>query len=168
MSSNHGYNTIRRYAADARVQHSKASTNPYQHREKARTINEVTPAEAAAKQARKDDLSEKEQEAIGEAFLQIRNIAKELNKTFPNRTVERWYRILVQQNHVAVKSRNVNMWNAYLSKETITRNDGKSIHRVFVLVPSNAPDRARGKRRRPSESRQAQQGNSRGLEHNDS
>ena len=110
------------------MQHSKVSTNPYQHCEKFRTINEVISAEAVAKQARKDDLSEKEQEAIGEAFLQIRNIAKELNKTFPNRTVERWYRILVQQNHVAVKSRNVNMWNAYLSKETITRNDGKSIY----------------------------------------
>ena len=96
----------------------------YRQRTK-KVIPQQTEAEAAAKAKRREENKAKHEEALEKAFKRVWTIAEELAEELGDHPPTYYYQRLMQQSKTATSSRNVNPWNAFLSKETKKLNDGK-------------------------------------------
>ena len=103
---------------------SAATRGIYRQRTK-KVVLQQTEAEVAAKAKRREENKAKHEEALETAFKKIWTIAEELAEELGDHPPTYYYQRLMQQSKTASSSRNVNPWNAFLSKETKKLNDGK-------------------------------------------
>ncbi|EKM49189.1 uncharacterized protein PHACADRAFT_201921 [Phanerochaete carnosa HHB-10118-sp] len=117
---------IRRYPNISRQQHQTATRTAYRERTKKRDAPESTPAEVAAKAQRQKEAKEQHQKALEAANAEVWAVAEKLSADLCDHPPKYYYQQLLQQSKSADSSQGVNLWNAYLSKETKLLNAEKA------------------------------------------
>lgn len=112
------------------------SRMPWRHRTKVKNtqVKSLSQAEKIANAQRRKEKQEMINQKLDEALLYVWKQAELLFEATGTNSVKYWYERLLQRSGKKGHTRRTSRWNAFLSKEMKTRNDGAFSNSTYVIL----------------------------------